>query len=65
MQALHKHSLSVELSHPPPFPWFFFGAYPACLCLRLGRVSISFLQACFWFLNWLNLKKCIHIDTKR
>ena len=63
-QAPHKHPLSVELSTAPPFHVVIWVVGLLCLlCLRLGRVSITFLQVCFCFLNWL--KKCVHSDTKR
>ena len=54
-QAPHKHPLSVELSaRPPPFHVVVWVVGLLCLlCLRLGRVSITFLQVCFLFLNWL------------
>ena len=45
---------SVELSAPPPFHvvvWVV--GLLSLLCLGLGRVSITFLQVCICFLNWL------------
>ena len=52
-QGPHKHPLSVDLSAPPlPFHVVVWAVGLLCLlCLRLGRVSIAFLQVCFCFLN--------------
>ena len=66
-QAPHKHPLSVKLSAPPPLSMFWSGLWGPCLfCLRLGRVSISSLQVC-WFFFYCNVdvKKWVHSDTKR
>ena len=49
----------------PPFHVVVWVVGLLCLlCLRLGRVSITFLQVCFSFLNWLtsalNQEVCTH-----
>ena len=52
IQAAHKQLRSVKLSRPPHFNFVgWVVGLPCLLYLRLGRVSISFLHACFCFLT--------------
>ena len=53
MSVCVMHPLSVKLSArpPPPLSMLWSGLWGPCwLCLRLGRVSISSLQVCWFFL---------------